>query len=85
MWNEKGYDESLWFEHDVFAVSIQAVKTDSGNTVAEHTIVTLQGGYETEEEVTERALDMARERWPEEEGWGEHSARSLKITMLAPN
>lgn len=85
MWNEKGYDESLWFERDVFVVSIQAVKTDSDQTVAEHTVVTLQGGYETEEEAAERALEVARERWPEEDGWGDYSARPLKITLLAPN
>lgn len=83
MLNEKGYDESLWFERDVFAASIQAVKTDASETVAEHTIMTLQGGYENVEEAVSAALERAREEWPEEEGWADHSAQVLKVTTLA--
>ena len=80
-YNNEGFDELLWTKRPVFAVSIQAVKTDEGGKqYSEHEVMTsFGGGTQTVEEAERDGLEEALREWPTEEGWGGHGAKARKI------
>lgn len=82
MSNQTGYDETRWHDN-VFAVSIQALKTESGRTIAEHRVISLMGdACDSYEKANEIAVDMARKLWPESEGWAGHNAHCLEVQIV---
>ncbi len=82
MSKQAGYDETRWHDN-VFAVSIQALKTGSGKMTAEHRVISLMGSScDSYEKANEMAVDMARKLWPESEGWTGHNARSIEVQVV---
>jgi hypothetical protein len=81
----RGYDDLHWFEGDVYAASVMASKTDESGATYNHILILFSGGYESEEEVQQAALETAREEdseLSEADGWTNHNVRVLKIDML---
>ena len=82
MSNTKDYDESRWFEHG-YAVSIQAFKTTTDATIAEHAIISVTGStIDSEERAGEIALQSARAFWPKSDGWSRHNFHCMKLKPL---
>ena len=81
MSDEKGFDETRWHDN-VFAVSIQALKTESGKTIAEHRAISVMGsGCDSYEKARQMAVEAARKLWPESDGWTGHNAECIEVQV----